>query len=188
MVVIWWRRVVSGRGLIVGWWWWLIVVFIFGRRGRWIIGRGWRRIIAGGRLAIVGLILRLGVFCRRAVMDLWLVWGNIAACRLVLVRLATHRRPEVVDDRVLPVVGRVSVVGIGRRIGGWVGDRLRLDDVLDVASGGGNLDPGDLHPWMPRRGTLDHRLAFIIAIAPVKVRSLEGCDKLWQKKRQITWL
>ena len=80
----------------------------------------------------------------------------------------------------------MKVWGVFGAVAGVAG--MWLDDVLDVAGVGGNLDPGDLHPWMPRRGTLDHRLAFIIAIAPVKVRSLEGCDKLWQKKRQITWL
>ena len=64
---------------------------------------------------------------------------------------------------------------VGSRIGGRVGDGLGLDDVLDVARVGRNLDPGNLHPWMPRWWTLDHWLALIINISPVKVRTLEGC-------------
>ena len=146
-------------------------------------------IIAWGRLAIVGFILRLGVFRRRAVVDRWLVWGHIAACRLVLVGLAAHGWPEVVDDRVLPVVGRVPVVGIGSRIGGRIGDGLWLDDVLDVAGVGRNLDPRNLHPWVPRWWTIDHWLALIINISPVKVRALEDCGivRLYTTRR-ITWL
>ena len=160
--------------MIVGWWWRLVVVLILGR-GLWLIGGGWGRIIAWGRLAIVGFILGLGVFCRRAVVDRWLVRGHIAACGLVLVGLAAHGWPEVVDDRVLPVVGRVPVVGVGSRIGSRIGDGLWLDDVLDVARVWWNLDPGNLHPWVPRWWTIDHWLALIINISPVKVRALEVC-------------
>ena len=65
-------------------------------------------------------------------------------------------------------------MGIGRRIGGWVGDRLRLDDVLDVAGVGGNLDAGDLHSRVPWRGPVDHWPAVVVNIVPVKVWSLEA--------------
>ena len=155
--------------------WRRVVVFVLGR-GLWLIGGRWRSIIAGGRLAIVGFILGLlGVFCRWAVVYWWLVWGHIAACRLVLVWLAAHGGPEVVDDRVLPVVGRVPVVGVGSRIGGRIVDGLWLDDVLDVAGVWRNLDPRNLHPWVPWWGTVDHWLALIISISPVKVRALNVC-------------
>ena len=176
--------------MIVGRWWRLVVVLILGRG--LIRGGSWR-IITWGRLAIVGFILRLGVLRRRAVVDRWLIWGHIAACRLVLVGLAAHGWPEVVDDRVLPVVGRVPVVGIGSRIGGRIGDWLWLDDVLDVARVWRNLYPGYLHPWVPRWWTIDHWLALIINISPVKVRALEDfgnvifCLKL-NTTRRITWL
>ena len=154
--------------------WRRFVVFVLGR-GLWLVGGRWRSIIAGGRLAIVGFILGLGVFCRRAVVYWGLVWGHIAACRLVLVWLAAHGGPEVVDDRVLPVVGRVPVVGVGSRIGGRIVDGLWLDDVLDVAGVWRNLDARNLHPWVPWWWTVDHWLALIISISPVKVRALEIC-------------
>ena len=174
--------VVVGRGrgrairsrLVAVLWWRLVLVFIL---GRWLWLIGGRLVVARWSLTVVRVVLGLVVFCRRrAVVDRWLVWRHVTPCRLVLVGLAAHRRPEVVDYRVLAVVRRVPVVGVRSGVGGRVRDGFGLDDILDVAGVGGNLDPGDLHPWMPRRGTLDHRLAFIIAIAPVKVRSLEGCD------------
>ena len=159
--------------MIVGWGR-RFVAFILGR-GRWLIRGRWWRIIAGGRLAIVRFILGLGIFCRRTVVDWWLVWGHIAACRLVLVGLAAHGGPEVIDDRVLPVVGRVPVVGVGSWIGHRIGDGLWLDDVLDVAGVWRNLDSGNLHPWVPWWWTVDHWLALIISISPVKVRALKVC-------------
>ena len=127
-------------------------------------------------MAIVGFILRLlRVFCRRTVVDRRLVWRNIASCRLVLVRLAAHGWPEVVDDRVLAVVGRVPVVGVRGRIGGRIGYRFRLDDVLDVACVWRNLDSRDLHPGVSWWWTVDHWLALVIRVSPVKVRALKVC-------------
>ena len=54
------------------------------------------------------------------------------------------------------------------------GDGFGLDDVLDVAGVGGNLDAGDLHSRVPWRGAVDHWPAVVVNIVPVKVWSLEA--------------
>ena len=172
--------VVVGRGrgrairsrLVAVLWWGLVLVFIL---GRWLWLIGGRLVVARWSLTVVRVVLGLVVFCsRRAVVDRWLVWRHVTPCRLVLVGLAAHRRPEVVDYRVLAVVRRVPVVGIRSRVGGRVGDGFGLDDVLDVAGVGGNLDAGDLHSRVPWRGAVDHWPAVVVNIVPVKVWSLEA--------------
>ena len=185
-VGLWWRGLVAlswlvvvgrGRGrairsrLVAVLWWGLVLVFIL---GRWLWLIGGRLVVARWSLTVVRVVLGLVVFCRRQiVVDRWLVWRHVTPCRLVLVRLGAHRRPEVVDYRVLAVVRRVPVVGIRSGVGGRVGDGFGLDDVLDVAGVGGNLDAGDLHSRVPWRGAVDHWPAVVVDIVPVKVWSLE---------------